>query len=113
MTTNTDKLENANERINAVYNVLLVSVVLHHSNAIKLNCLLNVSTQEYMPLPKLSDEDVVDAPPSFQFSHAECLLYSLHTLGKKHPGNLTFVEDAEKLKDFRARLQYLARGTQG
>ncbi|KAH8409316.1 hypothetical protein KR222_000192 [Zaprionus bogoriensis] len=91
MTTNTDKLENANERINAVYNVLL----------------------EYMPLPKLSDEDVADTPPSFQFSHAECLLYSLHTLGKKHPGNLTFVEDADKLKDFRARLQYLARGTQG
>lgn len=66
-----------------------------------------------MPLPKLSDEDTTDVPPSFQFSHAECLLYALHTLGKKHPGNLTFIEDAEKLKDFRARLQYLARGTQG
>ncbi|XP_060644976.1 apoptosis inhibitor 5 homolog [Drosophila nasuta] len=91
MITNTDKLENASERINSVYNVLL----------------------EYMPLPKLTDEDVADAPPSFQFSHAECLLYTLHTLGKKHPSNLTFVEDAEKLKDFRARLQYLARGTQG
>ncbi|KAH8263311.1 hypothetical protein KR044_007128 [Drosophila immigrans] len=91
MISNTDKLDNASERINAVYNVLL----------------------EYMPLPKLTEEDVADAPPSFQFSHAECLLYTLHTLGKKHPGNLTFVEDAEKLKDFRARLQYLARGTQG
>ncbi|KAH8246639.1 hypothetical protein KR038_012184 [Drosophila bunnanda] len=88
---NTDKLENASERINAVYNVLL----------------------EYMPLPKLSDEDLGDTPPSFQFSHAECLLYALHTLGKNHPTSLSFVEDAEKLKDFRARLQYLARGTQG
>lgn len=75
--------------------------------------MFNPILQEYMPLPKLSDEDTVDTPPSFQFSHAECLLYALHTLGKKHPGNLMFVEDAEKLKDFRARLQYLARGTQG
>ncbi|EDW90172.1 apoptosis inhibitor 5 homolog [Drosophila yakuba] len=91
MITNTDKLDNASERINAVYHVLL----------------------EYMPLPKLSDEDLGDTPPSFQFSHAECLLYALHTLGKNHPNSLSFVEDAEKLKDFRARLQYLARGTQG
>ncbi|EDV30924.1 uncharacterized protein Dana_GF15101, isoform A [Drosophila ananassae] len=91
MVTYTDTLENASERINAVYNVLL----------------------EYMPLPKLNDEDLGDTPPSFQFSHAECLLYALHTLGKKHPNSLSFVEDSEKLKDFRARLQYLARGTQG
>lgn len=69
-----------------------------------------------MPLPQLSeDSDVVSATttPSFQFSHAECLLYALHTLGKKHTENLSFVSDPEKLKDFRARLQYLARGTQG
>ncbi|XP_030383056.1 apoptosis inhibitor 5 homolog [Scaptodrosophila lebanonensis] len=91
MVPNIDKLENASERIDAVYNVLL----------------------EYMPLPKLNEEDLGDSPPSFQFSHAECLLYALHTLGKKHPNNLSFVEDAEKLKDFRSRLQYLARGTQG
>lgn len=66
-----------------------------------------------MPLPKLEEEDASSPPPSFQFSHAECLLYALHTLGKKHPDMLNFVTDAEKLKDFRARLQYLARGTQG
>lgn len=33
MTTNTDKLENANERINAVYNVLLVNIKLHNLNS--------------------------------------------------------------------------------
>lgn len=67
-----------------------------------------------MPLPQLTDDaDVSSSPPSFQFSHAECLLYALHTLGKKNSDSLSFVNDAEKLKDFRSRLQYLARGTQG
>lgn len=67
-----------------------------------------------MPLPQLNeDNDTIGPPPSFQFSHAECLLYALHTLGKKHPDSLSFVSDPEKLKDFRSRLQYLARGTQG
>lgn len=67
-----------------------------------------------MPLPQLKDdEDISSPPPSFQFSYAECLLYAVHTLGKKHPDSLSFVNEAEKLKDFRSRLQYLARGTQG
>lgn len=64
-----------------------------------------------MPLPP-ADADMNETP-SFQFSHAECLLYTLHTLGKQAPDLLTFPEDAAKLKDFRSRLQYLARGTQG
>lgn len=51
--------------------------------------------------------------PSFQFSHAECLLYALHALGKQVPEFFTFGADAGQLKEFRARLQYLARGTQG
>lgn len=51
--------------------------------------------------------------PSFEFSHIECLLFALHTLGKKSPDQLNFITDPEKLKDFRARLQFLARGTQG
>lgn len=65
-----------------------------------------------MPLPSLSEEDLA-TPPSFQFSHAECLLYALHTLGKKNTDGFAFVNDPDKLKDFRSRLQYLARGTQG
>uniref|UniRef100_A0A1A9ZEV8 Apoptosis inhibitor 5/fibroblast growth factor 2-interacting factor 2 n=1 Tax=Glossina pallidipes TaxID=7398 RepID=A0A1A9ZEV8_GLOPL len=91
MCTYCDVLDNATQRLDNVYQVL----------------------REYMPLPQLSDDDVSSPPPSFQFSHAECLLYALHTLGKKHSDNLSFVHDAEKLKDFRSRLQYLARGTQG
>lgn len=83
-------IENVAARIEAIYTVLL----------------------EYMPLPKL-DDDVLNNTPSFQFSHAECLLYALHTIGKQNPESLLFTNDQAKLKDFRSRLQFLARGTQG
>jgi len=66
---------------------------------------------EYMPLPPV-DVDLKETP-SFQFSHAECLLYALHTIGKQVPEFLAFPSDPQKLKDSRARLQYLARGTTG
>ncbi|XP_041777875.1 apoptosis inhibitor 5 homolog [Anopheles merus] len=82
-------LEKPAEKVEAIYEVLL----------------------EYMPLPPL-DADLNETP-SFQFSHAECLLYALHTLGKQAVDFLTFPENPAKLKDFRSRLQYLARGTQG
>ncbi|XP_052865903.1 apoptosis inhibitor 5 homolog isoform X1 [Anopheles cruzii] len=82
-------LEKATEKVQAIYDVLL----------------------EYMPTPP-QDADLNDTP-SFQFSHAECLLYALHTLGKQAIDFLTFPDDQAKLKDFRSRLQYLARGTQG
>ncbi|XP_035778317.1 apoptosis inhibitor 5 homolog [Anopheles albimanus] len=82
-------LEKASEKVQAIYEVLL----------------------EYMPLPPL-DADLNETP-SFHFSHAECLLYALHTLGKQAAEFLTFPDNPAKLKDFRSRLQYLARGTQG
>lgn len=82
-------LDKPAEKVEAIYNVLL----------------------EYMPLPPV-DADMNETP-SFQFSHAECLLYGLHVLGKQATEFLTFPNDAVKLKDFRSRLQYLARGTQG
>lgn len=67
-----------------------------------------------MPLPPVIDGDAtVEENPSFKFSHAECLLYSLHKLGKQNVEYFQFKEDAAKLKEFRSRLQYLARGTQG
>lgn len=74
--------------------------------------MIGVNLQEYMPLPKL-DDDGINNTPSFQFSHAECLLYALHTIGKQNPDSLAFTNDPVKLKDFRSRLQFLARGTQG
>lgn len=67
-----------------------------------------------MPLPPITDSDtLLEENPSFEFSHAECLLYSLHKLGKQAAEFLQFKDDPNKLKEFRSRLQYLARGTQG
>uniref|UniRef100_A0A1B0DIE4 Uncharacterized protein n=1 Tax=Phlebotomus papatasi TaxID=29031 RepID=A0A1B0DIE4_PHLPP len=84
-------LDNGPQRIEAIFTVLM----------------------EFLPPPPMDDTDVLSTSPSFQFSHVECLLYALHTLGKHGLEFLTFRNDPEKLKDFRARLQYLARGTQG
>ncbi|XP_050077421.1 apoptosis inhibitor 5 homolog isoform X1 [Anopheles maculipalpis] len=89
MTAYCGTLEKAAEKVEAIYEVLL----------------------EYMPLPPL-DADLNETP-SFHFSHAECLLYALHTVGKQAAEFLTFPDNPAKLKDFRSRLQYLARGTQG
>lgn len=82
-------LEKPTEKIEAIYKVLL----------------------EFLPLPDLSND--LDTLPSILFSHVECLLYALHTLGKQCPEYLAFADDEGKLKDFRDRLQYLARGNQG
>lgn len=43
----------------------------------------------------------------FDFSQIECLLFVIHKLGSMNTD--WFAEDVEKLKDFRARLQYFAR----
>lgn len=66
-----------------------------------------------MPLPTYNENETIDENPSFQFSHAECLLYALHALGKQFQDFFLFSNDQQKLKEFRSRLQYLARGTQG
>ncbi|KAJ7416909.1 Apoptosis inhibitor 5 [Willisornis vidua] len=71
---------------------------------------------EYMPLPPEEAENGENAgneEPKLQFSHVECLLYSFHQLGRKLPDFLTAKLNAEKLKDFKIRLQYFARGLQG
>nr|XP_006642504.2 PREDICTED: apoptosis inhibitor 5 [Lepisosteus oculatus] len=70
---------------------------------------------EYMPLPPEEAENGENAgneEPKLQFSYVECLLYSFHQLGKKLPDFLTDKVNAERLKDFKIRLQYFARGLQ-
>uniref|UniRef100_A0A1B6EI71 Apoptosis inhibitor 5/fibroblast growth factor 2-interacting factor 2 n=1 Tax=Cuerna arida TaxID=1464854 RepID=A0A1B6EI71_9HEMI len=62
----------------------------------------------YMPLPPDSDEL---PEPSLEFSFVECLMYALHRIARHCPDIIT--KDPEKLKDFRLRLQYFARGIQG
>uniref|UniRef100_A0A2K6R5I5 Apoptosis inhibitor 5 n=1 Tax=Rhinopithecus roxellana TaxID=61622 RepID=A0A2K6R5I5_RHIRO len=61
---------------------------------------------EYMPLPPEEPENgdnAGDEEPKLQFSYVECLLYSFHQLAKLN---------AEKLKDFKIRLQYFAQSLQ-
>ncbi|KAG9335749.1 hypothetical protein JZ751_004178 [Albula glossodonta] len=70
---------------------------------------------EFMPLPPENAENGENAgneEPKLQFSYVECLLFSFHQLGKKLPDFLIDKIDAERLKDFKIRLQYFARGLQ-
>uniref|UniRef100_A0A8C5L6I7 Apoptosis inhibitor 5 n=1 Tax=Jaculus jaculus TaxID=51337 RepID=A0A8C5L6I7_JACJA len=70
---------------------------------------------ECMPLPPEEAEDGEHAgneEPELQFSYVECLLHSFHQLGQKLPDFLTAKLNSEKLKDFKIRLQYFARGLQ-
>ncbi|XP_067000689.1 apoptosis inhibitor 5 isoform X2 [Anabrus simplex] len=67
---------------------------------------------EYMPLPPDTENDSTNQDePVLIFSNVECLMYSFHRLCRQCPDFLT--KDADKLKDFRMRLQYFARGIQG
>lgn len=70
---------------------------------------------EFMPLPPEdaeNGENPSSDEPKLQFSSVECLLYSFHQLGKKLPDFLLDKVDQERLKDFKIRLQYFARGLQ-
>uniref|UniRef100_A0A4W3JF64 Apoptosis inhibitor 5 n=1 Tax=Callorhinchus milii TaxID=7868 RepID=A0A4W3JF64_CALMI len=70
---------------------------------------------EYMPLPPEEAENGENAgneEPKLQFSYVECLLFGFHQLGKKLPDFLTAKLNADRLKDFKIRLQYFARGLQ-
>ncbi|PSN40191.1 Apoptosis inhibitor 5 [Blattella germanica] len=67
---------------------------------------------EYMPLPPDSEtEKPSQDEPRLEFSYVECLMYAFHRLGRQCPESLT--KDPDRLKDFRFRLQYFARGIQG
>jgi hypothetical protein len=48
----------------------------------------------------------------FNFSYVECLMFSFHILGRFHQEFLSSENNKERLKDFRLRLQYFAKGTQ-
>ncbi|XP_012717961.2 apoptosis inhibitor 5 [Fundulus heteroclitus] len=70
---------------------------------------------EFMPLPPEeveNGENSAGEEPKLQFSYVECLLFSFHQLGKKLPDFLVDKVNAERLKDFKIRLQYFARGLQ-
>ncbi|CAH3022072.1 unnamed protein product [Porites evermanni] len=70
---------------------------------------------EYMPLPPGEEEEKSsdqNSEPKLQFSYVECLIFAFHQLAKKNPEFLTDTTAAERLRDFRLRLQYFAQGCQ-
>ncbi|CAB3252300.1 unnamed protein product [Arctia plantaginis] len=90
LTEHCGELENPQQRIDAVYDLLM----------------------KYLPkAPVEDDEKDGKSSPSLQVSHVECALFSLHSLCRKAPDALS--ADAAKLKPLRSRLQYTARLTQG
>lgn len=72
--------------------------------------------KQYLPLPPSIESTIADefgeneGDPSLQLTHVECLLYAFHQITKHKPEFLS--SDEERLKDFKLRLQYLARGVQ-
>ncbi len=84
--------------------------------------------QEYMPVPPEDNS----TSPKLQFSVVECALFSFHQLVRKVPVTMTIIivlyniiiicsqypdfftleENSDRLKEFRLRLQYFARGSQ-
>lgn len=66
---------------------------------------------DYMPLPPATEDGAMTDAPNLEFTKVECLMFAFHSIGRQDE---TFLKsDEERLKDFRSRLQYLARGVQG
>merc|ERR1719382_296628 len=64
-----------------------------------------------MPLPPATEDGSLVEVPNLEFTKVECLMFTFHQIAKQAEGFLT--SDEDRLKDFRSRLQYLARGVQG
>merc|ERR1739844_451303 len=68
---------------------------------------------DYLPLPPPVSEDgsVLHEVSTLEFTKVECLMFAFHRVGRQAE---TFLKsDEERIKDYRSRLQYLARGVQG
>ncbi|KAH9528819.1 Apoptosis inhibitor 5 [Dermatophagoides farinae] len=102
-------LQALSEIISFVSPTLETSQFEQYQNAV-FQCLLG-----YIPKPpedlntSATDLSSTDDLPSTQFSHVECLLYSLHQLCKLNPKYFEANSKANEFKDFKLRLQYLAR----
>jgi len=66
---------------------------------------------DYMPLPPATEDGSLAEVPNLEFTKVESLMFAFHAVARQAP--TFFSEDEERLKDFRVRLQYLARGVQG
>ena len=61
--------------------------------------------------PPVNEDGSVAPSPSLEFTKVEALMFAFHRICRQAPTFLT--EDEERLKDFKLRLQYLARGVTG
>ncbi|KAI5732925.1 hypothetical protein M8J76_005710 [Diaphorina citri] len=61
----------------------------------------------YLPTPPPIEESSEDTEPEFKYSRIEALLYTLHHI-VKHDVEL-ICKDVDRLKEFKKRLQYMAR----
>uniref|UniRef100_A0A914XBW0 Apoptosis inhibitor 5 n=2 Tax=Plectus sambesii TaxID=2011161 RepID=A0A914XBW0_9BILA len=95
LTTTTDKLEGADAKIKPVFKKLLD--------------ILPSPPSESNGAASSVDKDIENEDPKIQFSEIEALLSTVHQLGKHHPEFFTKEESAEERKEFKKRLQYLAR----
>ena len=71
----------------------------------------------YMPLPVVKEEKAAEesedsSESQIEFSYVECLMYSFHQVARKYPEFLTAVEAADKLRDFKLRLQHVGQRCQ-
>ncbi|KAI9556894.1 hypothetical protein GHT06_016688 [Daphnia sinensis] len=95
LSSNCGPLDPAVDRIQIVYDTLL----------------------EYMPLPPPVTEETNGAGSTneteirLEFTFVESLIFVFHQLARQNKEFLT--ENADRIKDFRSRLQYFARGVQG
>jgi len=78
-----------------------------------ISCAKNVFERliDYMMLPPAEEDGSLAESPAIEFTKVECLMYTFHMIGKQNDKFL--MEDEERLKDFRTRLTYLARGVTG
>ncbi|CAF0728769.1 unnamed protein product [Brachionus calyciflorus] len=61
---------------------------------------------------KLENKIIEETEARFNFSYVECFMYAFHVLAKSNQDFLNSLDNKERLKDFRLRLQYFAKGTQ-
>ncbi|GIZ00665.1 apoptosis inhibitor 5 [Caerostris extrusa] len=69
---------------------------------------------EYIPLPLPADVEngCQSDEPDLKFTHIECLLFVFSHFLKHCPEFLTAADNAQRFRDLKARLQFLARGVQ-
>ncbi len=63
-------------------------------------------------LVETENQEAKEDDVKFNFSYVECLMYAFHALARYHPEFLAAEANKDRLKDFRWRLQYFAKGTQ-